>query len=157
MMATLCGSLWEPGVPCNMVSPWLHPALKEVLGGDSAQDQEILALMCAVRRASISALWIGAAIGGLGPWILRNVKGGLDTLPWIQMALPGLAACKTPWTLLARVLIPVKTLNTYRGKMPGACFTSRQLKMMTCASTLDPLAGRGHPVEYLQLSIVRFG
>ncbi|KAJ5809490.1 uncharacterized protein N7503_001708 [Penicillium pulvis] len=76
MMATFCGSFWEPGVPCNMVSPWLHPALKEVLAGESAEDQEILALMCAIRRPSISALWLGAAIGGLGPWILRNVKGG---------------------------------------------------------------------------------
>lgn len=76
MMATFCGSFWEPGVPCNMVSPWLHTALKEVLAGESTQDQEILALMCAIRRPNISALLIGAAIGGLGPSILRNVEGG---------------------------------------------------------------------------------
>ncbi|KAJ6021497.1 hypothetical protein N7540_007001 [Penicillium herquei] len=83
MMSTFCGSLWEPGVPCNMVTPWLYPVLNEVLGGlpiESGRDQEIIALMCAVRRPSISALWIGAVISGLGSKILRGVRGGSPPL-----------------------------------------------------------------------------
>ncbi|KAJ5594846.1 uncharacterized protein N7459_001054, partial [Penicillium hispanicum] len=76
MMSILCGSFWEPGVPCNLVSPWLHPVLNEVLGGlpiKSGHDQEVLGLMCAIRRPSI-------IISGLGPTILEMVKMGMPPL-----------------------------------------------------------------------------
>ncbi|KMU89934.1 hypothetical protein CIHG_07617 [Coccidioides immitis H538.4] len=36
VISSLCGSFWEPSVPCNLVSAWLHPVLKEIprkLGG----------------------------------------------------------------------------------------------------------------------------
>lgn len=86
MMSTLCGSFWEPDVPCNMVSPWLHPVLKEVLGDASAikdRDQELLALIGVIRRPSVSALWIRAVISGLAPKIVQKVRRGrppLDSL-----------------------------------------------------------------------------
>lgn len=90
MMSTLCGSFWEADVPCNLNSPWLHPILEEVLGDTSARndfDQEVLALLGAIRRPSVSALWIGAAISGLGPKIVQKVGVGrppLDSVafPW---------------------------------------------------------------------------
>lgn len=90
MMSTLCGSFWEADVPCNLVSPWLHPVLEEVLGDASVtndRDQELLALLGVIRRPSVSALWIGAVISGLGPKIIQKVRRGrapLDSLafPW---------------------------------------------------------------------------
>ncbi|KAB8201777.1 hypothetical protein BDV34DRAFT_202037 [Aspergillus parasiticus] len=30
VVSSLCGSFWEPDIPCNLVSPWLHPVLKEL-------------------------------------------------------------------------------------------------------------------------------
>ncbi|KAJ5923984.1 hypothetical protein N7466_008171 [Penicillium verhagenii] len=96
MISSLCGSFWDPGVPCNLVSPWLHPAVNEVLGSSTTvtvRDQEILGLLCAIRRPSISALCIGAVISGLGPTILERVKGGLPPLDQNAYAWTGCAQC----------------------------------------------------------------
>lgn len=30
VMSSLSGSFWEPGVPCNLVSSWLHPVVEEL-------------------------------------------------------------------------------------------------------------------------------
>ncbi|KAJ5584590.1 uncharacterized protein N7459_004390 [Penicillium hispanicum] len=77
MISTLCGAFWQPDVPCNMVSQWLHPVLEEVLG-DAAEgkDQELMALIGAIRRPSVGALWIGAAASGMGPKLLQKVRRG---------------------------------------------------------------------------------
>ncbi|KAL5365183.1 hypothetical protein BJX96DRAFT_168889 [Aspergillus floccosus] len=85
LMSTFCGAFWEPEIPCNLVSPWLHPVLNEVLG--ETPDPEILAFIGAIRQPNFSALWIGAVASGLGPVILHRVRGGrppLDPLgfPW---------------------------------------------------------------------------
>lgn len=91
MYAALCGSFWEPEVPCNLVSPWLHPVLNEVISSPesmTACEQELLGLISAIRRPSIAALSIGAIITGLGPKILHSVEAGHPDLnqyayPWI--------------------------------------------------------------------------
>ncbi|RAL17788.1 uncharacterized protein BO97DRAFT_14807 [Aspergillus homomorphus CBS 101889] len=82
MISMFCGSFWDLGIPCNLVTPWLHPALSEVMRDSpiSAHDQEILALMCAVRRPNISALWFGAVTSGLGPTIVVRVRSGMPPL-----------------------------------------------------------------------------
>ncbi|KAJ5097491.1 hypothetical protein N7456_008212 [Penicillium angulare] len=83
MVSTFCGSFWEPGVPCNLVAPWLHPVINEILGVlpiESGSAQEILALMCAIRRPKFSAFWMGAAISGLCPKIMKRVQGGSPPL-----------------------------------------------------------------------------
>ncbi|KAL9023528.1 MAG: hypothetical protein Q9196_007148, partial [Gyalolechia fulgens] len=41
---------------------------------------EILAIMCAIRRPKLSALWLGAVTSGLAPRILDFVKGGTPPL-----------------------------------------------------------------------------
>ncbi|KAJ5936799.1 hypothetical protein N7466_003249 [Penicillium verhagenii] len=87
MFSVLCGLFWELEVPCNLVSSWLHPVLNEVLDDTAEYNQEILALIGAIRRPGLSALWIGAIASGLGPSILSRVKRGrppLDPLayPW---------------------------------------------------------------------------
>ncbi|KAB8272935.1 hypothetical protein BDV30DRAFT_239017 [Aspergillus minisclerotigenes] len=88
MISTLCGSFWQPDIPCNMVSQWLHPVLEEVLRDvPESKYQEIVALIGAIRRPSVAALWIGAAVSGIGPKLLEKVRRGrppLDSIafPW---------------------------------------------------------------------------
>ncbi|KAE8356902.1 hypothetical protein BDV28DRAFT_126392 [Aspergillus coremiiformis] len=92
IMSCLCGMFWEPGVPCNLVSPWLHPILNEVpeekrIAGLPGLYAEILAIICGIRRPTISALWLGAVAGGLAPVILKRVRRGRPPLdpvafPW---------------------------------------------------------------------------
>ncbi|PWY88831.1 hypothetical protein BO94DRAFT_556220 [Aspergillus sclerotioniger CBS 115572] len=91
-MSSLCGMFWEPGVPCNLVSAWLHPILNEVPEGTKFEDlpglyYDILAIICGIRRPTISALWLGAVAGGLAPIILRRTRRGRPPLdpvafPW---------------------------------------------------------------------------
>ncbi|RAK95880.1 uncharacterized protein BO80DRAFT_449746 [Aspergillus ibericus CBS 121593] len=92
IISSLCGAFWEPGVPCNLVSPWLHPILIEVPEEKRIADlpglyAELLAIVCGIRRPTISALWLGAVAGGLAPIILRRAKRGRPPLdpvafPW---------------------------------------------------------------------------
>jgi len=105
VMSSLCGSFWEPNIPCNLVSPWLHPVLEEIPKASKISEKpgryhEIIALMCGKRRPRLSALWIGAAISGLVPRVLEFVRGGTPPLdpngfawtgsPHSFMDLPGL-------------------------------------------------------------------
>ncbi|KAJ5176559.1 uncharacterized protein N7482_002436 [Penicillium canariense] len=89
MISTLCGSFWQPDIPCNMVSQWLHPVLEEVLCDVAeGKGQELLALIGAIRRPSVGALWIGAAMSGIGPEILK----------WVRRGRPPLDSNAFPWT-----------------------------------------------------------
>lgn len=78
----------QPDVPCNMVSQWLHPVLEEVLCDvTEGKDQELIALIGAIRRPSVAALWIGAAVSGIVPKLLEKVREGRPPLdshgfPW---------------------------------------------------------------------------
>lgn len=85
IMSSLCGVFWEPKIPCNLVSPWLHPVMREVRMMEEVMNfkgryHEILAIMCAIRRPKLSALWFGAVISGLVPKILDFVKSGAPPL-----------------------------------------------------------------------------
>ncbi|PYH75061.1 uncharacterized protein BO88DRAFT_460983 [Aspergillus vadensis CBS 113365] len=87
MMSTFCGAFWEQDVPCNLVSPWLHPIINEVLGALPESELEVLAFIGAIRQPCFSAFWIGAIASGLGSEILHRVRGGhppLDRVafPW---------------------------------------------------------------------------
>lgn len=112
LMSTLCGSFWEPEVPCNLVSPWLHPVLNEVLDGASpnkSHGQEILALIGAIRRPNLSALWIGAIASGLGPIITRKVSRGR----------PPLDPLAHPWTGSAQSFMDIAGSGPYTCEKPG--------------------------------------
>ena len=83
--SSLCGTFWEPHIPCNFVSPWLHPIIHEIPNGAGiinfpGRYHEILALICARRSPSIAALWLGAATSGLIPRILKLVESGTPPL-----------------------------------------------------------------------------
>ncbi|KAL8894851.1 MAG: hypothetical protein Q9207_008392 [Kuettlingeria erythrocarpa] len=85
IVSSLCGVFWEPRIPCNLVSPWLHPVMNEVpimeeVINFKGRYHEILAIMCAIRRPKLSALWLGAVTSGLAPRILDFVKGGAPPL-----------------------------------------------------------------------------
>lgn len=92
IISSLCGSFWEPVVPCNLVSPWLHPILSEVpeeekLASSPGLCPELLAIMNGIRRPTIAAFWLRAAAGGLTPMILRRTRRGRPPLdpvafPW---------------------------------------------------------------------------
>ncbi|KAI4138338.1 MAG: hypothetical protein LQ341_004716 [Variospora aurantia] len=85
IVSSLCGVFWEPRIPCNLVSPWLHPVMNEVpimeeVINFEGRYHEILAIMCAIRRPKLSVLWLGAVTSGLAPRILKFVKGGTPPL-----------------------------------------------------------------------------
>ncbi|CAI7569446.1 unnamed protein product [Penicillium glandicola] len=106
MMSTLCGSFWELGIPCNLVAPWLHPLFNEILDETApavGHDYETLALIGAIRRPYIGALWIGAAIGGLAPKIIQKVKSGN----------PPLDALSFPWTRCLQTFMDIPGLGPY--------------------------------------------
>ncbi|KAJ5910969.1 uncharacterized protein N7473_000272 [Penicillium subrubescens] len=136
IISALCGSFWKPDVPCNLVSSWLHPVLNEVLGIASftmGHDQGILALVGAIRRLGLSALWIGAVASGLGPVVLKNA-GCLS----IHLHIHELAIRKVSWKLQVRVHILVKILNLSQGQTCGAYYISLRLKKMTFAINTGP-------------------
>lgn len=88
MMSTFCGAFWEHDVPCNLVSPWLHPIINEVLGALPENELEVLAFIGAIRQPCFGAFWIGAVASGLGPQILHRVREGR----------PPVDAVAFPWT-----------------------------------------------------------
>ncbi|KMQ41313.1 hypothetical protein HL42_7998 [Trichophyton rubrum] len=88
-VSSLCSVFWEPEVCCNLVSPWLHPVLKEIpnnYSGSLSLD-EIIPLLCALRCPNLAALWLGATLSGLSSTVVELVGSGtppLDTngAPW---------------------------------------------------------------------------
>jgi hypothetical protein len=105
VMSSLCGSFWEPNIPCSLVSPWLHPVLEEIPKASGICEKpgryyEMIAIMCGKRRPRLSGLWIGAALSGLVPKVLESIRSGTPPLdpngfPWTSspqsfIDLPGL-------------------------------------------------------------------
>lgn len=84
VVSSLCGMFWEPGIPCNLVSPWLHPVLTELRGAfasdGSPEYMEILCTMCALRRPRLAPLWLGAVFSGLASIIVDFVKNNQTDL-----------------------------------------------------------------------------
>lgn len=96
IVSSLCGVFWEPNVPCNLVSPWLHPVMNEVpimeeIKSFKGRYEEILAIMCALRRPKLSALWLGAVISGLAPTVLNFIRSGTPPLDPNAFAWTGCA------------------------------------------------------------------
>jgi hypothetical protein len=55
VISSLCGMFWELDVPCNLVSPWLHPILNEVPSDQNIADTpgfygELLGVICGIRH-----------------------------------------------------------------------------------------------------------
>ncbi|KAL2846231.1 hypothetical protein BJX68DRAFT_268710 [Aspergillus pseudodeflectus] len=78
LTSALSGMFWEPGVPRSLASVWLHPILREVPDEEEIRAkpglfEELLAIVCRIRRPTIAALWLGAVVSGLGRAILDEV------------------------------------------------------------------------------------
>ena len=68
----LFGALFEPGIPCNMASQWIDPALKELARAISETKQPLPVIWAlSERRPHLTSLWLGAMITGLLPQIIR--------------------------------------------------------------------------------------
>lgn len=84
IISSLCGVLWEPDVPCNLVSPWLHPVLNELrealTSKVSPNYTETLCVMCALRCPNLAALWLGATLSGLSPMVIEFIRSGTPPL-----------------------------------------------------------------------------
>lgn len=84
VISSICGIFWEPRIPCNLVSPWLHPVLNEVhesfISSSSPSYTEVLCIICALRRPRLAALWLGAAFSGLAPFAIDLVRSGTPPL-----------------------------------------------------------------------------
>lgn len=68
----LFGCFWEPGIPCNLVSQWLNPPMREIFP-PFIQAKESYTVVGAMsqRRPNVAALWLGSAITGLLPRIFQ--------------------------------------------------------------------------------------
>lgn len=108
VISSLCGMFWESGVPCNLVSPWLHPILKEMpeqqeISGIPGLYAEMLTIIGSIRRPTISALWLGAVAGGLTPAKNRRIRRGR----------PPLDSVAFPWTASPQSFIDVAGTGPY--------------------------------------------
>ncbi|KAB8266314.1 hypothetical protein BDV32DRAFT_144035 [Aspergillus pseudonomiae] len=130
MMSTFCGAFWEHDIPCNLVSPWLHPVLNEILGGTSGtlgSHAEALAFIGAIRQPKFSALWIGAVASGLGPEILHRVRRGR----------PPLDLHAFPWTGCPQSFMDIAGSGPYTYKNPQYILRADVWRLMHLPST-DP-------------------
>ena len=118
VMSSLCGTFWDADVPCNLVSPWLHPVIHEIPMGRGVAHapgryHEILAFVGARCCPRLAALWLGAAASGLAPKILTLVESGTPPLndnafPWTGceqsfMDTPGSGSYFAPGSSKARI------------------------------------------------------
>ncbi|KAF9888057.1 hypothetical protein FE257_009322 [Aspergillus nanangensis] len=109
VISSLCGMFWEPGVPCNLASAWLHPILTEFpaqphVSGTPGRFAELLAIIAGLRRPSISALWLGAVVSGLTQIILRKATTGCPPLD--PAAFPWTGATQSFMDITSRVRSP---------------------------------------------------
>lgn len=77
----LFGGFWEPGIPCNLTSEWLNPAMKE-LTSILFKSKQFVPIVWAMskRRPTVASLWLGATITGLLPRILQVSQTFLPTI-----------------------------------------------------------------------------
>ncbi|KAK2867796.1 hypothetical protein FQN49_003464 [Arthroderma sp. PD_2] len=84
VISSLCGVFWQQDVPCNLVSPWLHPILNEIpdLSSDPSFPAQnvLLAIICAIRCPPLAPLWFGATLSGLSSLIINLAGNGTPPL-----------------------------------------------------------------------------
>lgn len=75
--ALLASFVFDPSVPCNLVSPGLQPIFEILDPIIANEDSTSLAMIMSRSQPSLAALWLGAIILGLEKTILRPVRSGL--------------------------------------------------------------------------------
>ncbi|KAF7865456.1 hypothetical protein EAF04_006431 [Stromatinia cepivora] len=76
MQSLLCGSFFDPKVPCNLVSPWLEPIFSIIDPIVERGDYGALAMVMGRRQSKLASLWLGAIISGMAQTILPYVRNG---------------------------------------------------------------------------------
>ncbi len=87
MSSALWGVFWEPGVDCNLVSPWYDAILDVVRPLVDDGDLEILGHILALRRPNIAPLWYGILACGQTK-VTRAIVRFLETLQTPMMLRP---------------------------------------------------------------------
>ena len=143
VMSSLSGSFWEPGIPCNFVSPWLHPVVEELptrpeLAEVPGRYVELVTLMCGIRRPSLSAFWVEAALSGLVPKVIDLAK--VERLLLIQVDFRGHPLHRILWILqaLVRILL-VMSLGNMQSKewTLGDSYIFLSQRMMGCTTIVS--------------------
>lgn len=81
LASCLLGTFWEQGVPCNLASEWLEPAMEEITSTLSNSNQPLPIIWAmSDRRPKLAPLWLGAAITGLLPRIFQVSRSFLPTI-----------------------------------------------------------------------------
>ncbi|KAB8266162.1 hypothetical protein BDV32DRAFT_156218 [Aspergillus pseudonomiae] len=72
---------WELDIPCNLVSQWLNPPMREIFPS-LFQSKNCHAIVCAMaqRRPNIAPLWLGSLTTGLLPRIFQVCRSHLPTV-----------------------------------------------------------------------------
>ncbi|KAI1319112.1 hypothetical protein F5Y16DRAFT_391198 [Xylariaceae sp. FL0255] len=70
---------WQPGIPCNLVSPWLGSILEAIKPLLEARDLSGLAKVFLLRRPKVSLLWLGIFLLG-DPTMLDRIERYLTQL-----------------------------------------------------------------------------
>ncbi|EGC46187.1 conserved hypothetical protein [Histoplasma capsulatum var. duboisii H88] len=70
----LSSVFYEPGIPCNAVSPWLQSTFTVL---DSVEDDHLLAHIMMNRVPQVSFLWLGGIIVGTHKNVLQDGRFGL--------------------------------------------------------------------------------
>ena len=80
MRSTLCGTFFNPDIPCNLVSAWLNPAFAIIDPLLKESNMDKLAVVLGRRQPRLASLWLGAIIMGVAKSELRDLKNGLSAL-----------------------------------------------------------------------------
>lgn len=80
MRALLCGAFFDPGICCNVVSPWLEPVLDIITSIIREGQYERLAATIEKRQPKLANLWLGAILTGGEKRIFRDVNLGLSVV-----------------------------------------------------------------------------
>ncbi|KAL4755723.1 uncharacterized protein BDW70DRAFT_146026 [Aspergillus foveolatus] len=74
ILSLLSSVFYEPGIACNVVSPWLQSIFAVV---NSVEDNRILAYMLMSRVPHLAFFWLGGAMLGVHKDVLRDGQYGL--------------------------------------------------------------------------------
>ncbi|EFY88568.1 hypothetical protein MAC_05333 [Metarhizium acridum CQMa 102] len=77
LSSALWSVFWEPGVECNLVSPWCDPIVATIKPLIDRGDLETLGHVLALRRPSIAPLWYGVTACG-------NTRSISAIIPFLQ-------------------------------------------------------------------------
>ncbi|TAQ88181.1 hypothetical protein B7494_g3499 [Chlorociboria aeruginascens] len=93
LSSALWSTFWEPGVDCNVVSPWCDGIIEILEPLIKTSNLELLAHILALRRPNLAALWYGVALFGqtkiieaLVPF-LKTLRAPTPALPIPEVAL----------------------------------------------------------------------